>query len=74
MLGEILIGSCQVSRPGQRFISSGWFAVRLFDLDNRLYHAEGDLSVAYGGGLHSKHRHIRYYDFFSARFKQVTVS
>jgi SAM-dependent methyltransferase len=39
----------------------------LFDLDSRLYTLQGQLSVAYDGGLHTKHRHIRYHDFFVER-------
>lgn len=36
----------------------------LFELDERLYALEGETSVRYGGGLHTKHRHINYHDFF----------
>lgn len=39
----------------------------LFDLDNRLYLLQGELSVAYGHGMHTKHRHTRYHDFFTGR-------
>jgi len=39
----------------------------LFDLDTRLYSLEGETAVAYGGGVHTKHRHIRYHDFFVER-------
>lgn len=28
---------------------------------------EGRLSVIYGGGLHTKHRHMNYHDFFASR-------
>lgn len=41
----------------------------LFDLDNRLYQLQGRMSVAYGNGVHTKHRHIRYHDFFTDRVK-----
>ena len=37
----------------------------LFDLDARLYNLQGNMSVAYGKGIHSKHRHTRYHDFFA---------
>lgn len=30
---------------------------------------EGQLAVAYGGGLHTKHRHMRYHDFFVNRIR-----
>jgi SAM-dependent methyltransferase len=36
----------------------------LFDLDRRAYHAEGKLAILYGEGVHTKHRHTRYHDFF----------
>lgn len=39
----------------------------LFSLDAALYPIQGWLSVAYGGGLHTKHRHTRYHDFFVNR-------
>jgi SAM-dependent methyltransferase len=41
----------------------------LFDLDNRLYQLQGRMSVAYGNGVHTKHRHMRYHDFFTDRVK-----
>lgn len=41
----------------------------LFDLDGRLYSLEGRMSVAHGNGIHSKHRHIRYHDFFVNRIR-----
>jgi|GEM_PF-6675261 len=37
----------------------------LFSLDAALYPLQGWLSVAYGGGVHTKHRHTRYHDFSS---------
>jgi SAM-dependent methyltransferase len=39
----------------------------LFRLEARLYEFEGGQSVRYGGGLHTKHRHTRYHDFFVRR-------
>lgn len=36
----------------------------LFDLENRLYGIMGRESIRYGKGIHTKHRHIRYHDFF----------
>jgi SAM-dependent methyltransferase len=41
----------------------------LLDLDNRLYARQGRASVAYGNGLHTKHRHMRYHDFFVERIR-----
>jgi glycosyltransferase involved in cell wall biosynthesis/2-polyprenyl-3-methyl-5-hydroxy-6-metoxy-1,4-benzoquinol methylase len=39
----------------------------LFKLEDLLYAAEGELSVKYGNGVHTKHRHTRYHDFFVDR-------
>lgn len=39
----------------------------LLDLDNSLYVLHGEMAVAYGNGLHTKHRHTRYHDFFTGR-------
>lgn len=36
----------------------------LFELDNRIYTLTGQESVRYGNGIHTKHRHIKYHDFF----------
>lgn len=36
----------------------------LLELDNRLYDLLGNQSIQYGKGLHTKHRHIGYHDFF----------
>jgi ubiquinone/menaquinone biosynthesis C-methylase UbiE len=36
----------------------------LLELENRLYVLEGEASVAYGNGIHTKHRHINYHQFF----------
>ncbi len=38
----------------------------LLELDNHLYSLLGQASVRYGLGVHSKHRHIKYHDFFIA--------
>jgi SAM-dependent methyltransferase len=42
----------------------------LLRLDAELYPLQGQLSVAYGGGLHTKHRHTRYHDFFVQRIRK----
>jgi SAM-dependent methyltransferase len=42
----------------------------LLGLDASLYELEGRLSVAYDGGIHTKHRHTRYHDFFTNRIHQ----
>ncbi|MBN1886763.1 MAG: class I SAM-dependent methyltransferase [Thermoflexales bacterium] len=41
----------------------------LFRLDARLYVLQGRLAVAYGGGVHTKHRHTHYHDFFVERIR-----
>lgn len=39
----------------------------LLRLDNEMYSLEGQQSVAYGEGLHTKHQHTKYHDFFINR-------
>lgn len=39
----------------------------LFELDAELYIFQSQMSVAYGNGLHTKHRHTKYHDFFVNR-------
>ncbi|CAM2058434.1 Methyltranfer_dom domain-containing protein [Desulfovibrionales bacterium] len=39
----------------------------LFRLDNFLYNLQGEVAVAYGDGVHPKHRIMRYHDFFISR-------
>jgi SAM-dependent methyltransferase len=39
----------------------------LFQLDQRLYHLQGQMAIVYGDGIHTKHRHTRYHDFFVRR-------
>ena len=41
----------------------------LFRLDNFIYFFQGEKSVEYGKGVHTKHRHTRYHDFFSDNIK-----
>ena len=41
----------------------------LFRLDERLYKLQGQKAIEYGGGVHTKHRHIRYHDFFVNRIR-----
>jgi SAM-dependent methyltransferase len=36
----------------------------LFEFENKLYLLEGATSIKYGGGIHTKHKHIKYHDFF----------
>jgi len=39
----------------------------LFGLDALLYQVQGQMAVAYDGGIHTKHRHMKYHDFFVNR-------
>lgn len=41
----------------------------VLNLDAALYPLQGWLSVRYGGGAHTKHRHTRYHDFFVHRIR-----
>ncbi|MCK4437268.1 class I SAM-dependent methyltransferase [bacterium] len=41
----------------------------LFKLENRLYLLEGETSIRYGNGIHTKHRHINYHHFFIRNLK-----
>lgn len=42
----------------------------LFSLDAQLYSIQGQLAVAYDGGIHTKHRHMKYHDFFTSRIRE----
>jgi len=42
----------------------------LLELDNNLYNIEGRIAVAYGCGIHPKHRLTRYHDFFVNHIKK----
>lgn len=41
----------------------------LFHMDAKLYALQGQKSVEYGNGVHTKHRHMNYHDFFVKRVK-----
>jgi len=41
----------------------------LFEFENKLYLLEGKTSIKYGGGVHTKHKHIKYHDFFVKNIK-----
>ena len=43
----------------------------LFSLDALLYQVQGQMAVAYDGGIHSKHRHMKYHDFFTNRIDKT---
>jgi SAM-dependent methyltransferase len=42
----------------------------LFTLDAHLYTEQGLLAVAHDGGVHTKHRHMKYHDFFTSRINK----
>ena len=42
----------------------------LFTIDRGLYSLEGQTSVRYGRGVHTKHRHINYHQFFISNLKE----
>jgi len=42
----------------------------LFTLDDALYKKQGRLAIAYDDGIHTKHRHIKYHDFFASRLQK----
>lgn len=42
----------------------------LFNLEALIYPIEGVLSIAYDGGIHTKHRHTKYHDFFVDRISK----
>lgn len=39
-------------------------------LDSKLYPLQGNASVRYGNGIHTKHRHMKYHDFFVNRISK----
>jgi SAM-dependent methyltransferase len=58
---ELFLGTCVSQLPADE-------ALRLlFDLDARLYEYLGAQAVAYGAGLHPKHRLTGYHEFFCRR-------
>jgi len=57
LFSEIIARAARGSDPAERLRL-------LFELDNRLYNLQGQAAVEYGGGIHSKHRHLKYHDFF----------
>ena len=42
----------------------------LFNIDAALYLEEGRHAIRYGDGVHTKHRHMRYHDFFVERIRR----
>ncbi|MBL7131187.1 MAG: class I SAM-dependent methyltransferase [Candidatus Omnitrophica bacterium] len=42
----------------------------LFRIDAFIYALQGQKAVEYGGGVHTKHRHLQYHDFFVDRIKR----
>jgi hypothetical protein len=44
----------------------------LFRLEAALYPLQVQKAIEYDGGIHTKHRHIRYHDFFVHRVREVS--
>lgn len=42
----------------------------LFAIDSFTYELEGQTSIRYGGGVHTKHKHIKYHDFFTKNLEE----
>jgi ubiquinone/menaquinone biosynthesis C-methylase UbiE len=59
---ESLICRIITSRIGR--VSSAEALSFLFRLDTAIYLLEGQKAIDYNGGIHTKHRHTRYHDFF----------
>jgi SAM-dependent methyltransferase len=55
---------CQLLSSRTNEMSSDEALRLLFRLDAALYSLEGKKAVDYDGGIHTKHRHTRYHDFF----------
>ena len=55
---------CQLISSRSDTLSSDEALRFLFQLDGALYSLEGKKSVEYDGGIHTKHRHTRYHEFF----------
>jgi len=53
-----------------KFINKNEKIKFLLEFDNFLYGLEGRASVEYGDGVHSKHRHMKYHDFFVDNIKK----
>lgn len=60
-----LLLELSVSRARELAPADGLRFLLSFEAD--LYPEQGRLAVAYGGGVHPKHRHMRYHDFFVER-------
>lgn len=42
----------------------------LLSLDNLLYGLQGQVAIQYEGGIHTKHRHMKYHEFFKNRIRE----
>lgn len=54
----------EVVGPSVQYSSPKDALIFLFELDKKLYALQGQTSVRYDGGVHTKHRHINYHQFF----------
>ncbi len=55
---------CRILSASAKHSSAEDTMIFLLQLDNLLYQMEGKASVVHGNGVHSKHRHINYHDYF----------
>jgi len=51
-------------RSSVSFLPPGDALRQIFKLEKELYNLEGELAVIFGNGVHTKHRHMNYHDFF----------
>lgn len=42
----------------------------LLELEQKIFFLTGNISCHYGNGIHTKHRHTRYHDFFTQRLRK----
>lgn len=63
-LGEF---ACQLVSDKVKMLPAEEALRLLFTMDTRLYFLEKRVAVDYSGGIHPKHRHMSYHDFFVER-------
>jgi len=59
----------QIISSVQHYLPSKSLLIFLLILDNWLYYLQGQTAIAYGNGLHPKHRLTGYHDFFTNRIQ-----
>jgi len=61
---------CRVVSIRTKTLSAKEGARFLMYLDRKLYPLQGNAAVRYGNGIHTKHRHMKYHDFFVNRISK----